>query len=365
MCFSFPLRKGSPIFRDVTERPTSLRLFWSLQIGGWALLLPMTIGVTYSLYQDWRTVVLIAFMRQGFGFLITLGMWRIFRRWPAENFKLHHHAMTIGSVCVGATLLDVLAIDALRQALALPPLPDVLLRGIWFLRGAVYVGWTALYFLIRHQLHTHSTELRFARAEAVNREAELLQLRAQMNPHFLFNALSNIISQAEDNPKAVVETTHAMADYLRYSLSHNSHHAPLGAELDALRNYLEIERVVHGSDRLVWRIDATPESRRAITPTALVQPLIENAIKYGLRTSPRPLQLRVIARIEGGRVLIAVENSGHWVERDAENPRPDSTGIGLANLRRRLELLYGRDAGLVVSTPPGFIRIEVQLPFDT
>ncbi len=327
--------------------------------------MPMTIGVTYSLYPDWRTVLLIAFARQGAGFLITLGMWRIFRRWPAGEFKLHHHALPIGTVCVAATLLDVLAIDLLRQALALPPLPEVLLRGVWFLRGALYVAWTALYFLIRHQLHTHGAELRLARAEAANREAELLQLRAQMNPHFLFNALSNIIGQAEDNPKAVVEITHAMADYLRYSLSHNSHHAPLGTELDALRNYLEVERAVHGSDRFVWRIDATAESRHATTPTALVQPLIENAIKYGLRTSPRPLQIRVTARIDGRRVLIAVENSGQWVERDAGNPRHDSTGIGLANLRRRLELLYDRDAGLEVTTPPGFIRVEVQLPFRT
>lgn len=329
------------------------------------LLLPASMVVTLSLYPDWRTALLAGFLRQLIGFCLTLGLWRIYRRWPARDFKLHHHAVTIALMCIGATLIDLAAMEALRRVLGLEPLPHAIYHGVWVMRGAIYIAWTALYFLLRHQIASKETERRYAEAEAARREAELLQLRAQMNPHFLFNALNTIISQAEENPKGVVETTHAVADYLRYSLAHSNHHAPLGAELDAMRNFLQIERIVHGPHRLEWHIEATIEARRALTPTALVQPLIENAVKYGLRTSPRPLKIRVSARIEGGRVSVTVENTGEWIPSEISASLQDSTGIGLANLRRRLELLYGGDAELVIAKPDGWIRIEANLPFQT
>lgn len=327
------------------------------------MLVPVSISVTFTIVPDWTTVVLVAISRQLVGFLISLGLWLVYRRWAANGFQITRRLGPVALSCVAATLLDFAAIEAMRRLFDVPPLPDVVIHGVWMLRGAIYVAWSALYFLIRHELETRGTELRVAQAEAASREAELLQLRAQMNPHFLFNALSNIVGQAEHNPSAVIDTTHAVADYLRYSLTHSSHHAPLGDELEAMRNYLRVETTVHGAARIKWRIDATDEARTAVTPTALVQPLIENAIKYGLRTSPQPLQVRVLARVEAGRVHLAVENSGVWIARDPAAPRPDSTGIGLTNLRRRLELLYGDAARLDVTTPPGFIRVEVHLPF--
>jgi LytS/YehU family sensor histidine kinase len=328
------------------------------------MVLVASMAVTQHLY-DWSTVVLAGVLRQLVGFILSLGLWTLYRRWPARDFTLQHHAVTIAAACAAVTIVDLATMEALRRFLGVAPLPDVVFHGVWMMRGAIYVAWTALYFLIRHQIEAQETEWRHAQAEEALREAELLQLRAQMNPHFLFNALNTIIAQAEDNPKGVVETTHAVADYLRYSLSHSSHHAPLGAELDAMRNYLQVESIVHGPRRIEWSIDASVEARRAVTPTALVQPLLENAIKYGLRTSPRPLQIRVSARVEGGRMVIAVENSGTWVESDSKGSRRDSTGVGLENLRRRLELLYPDDARLVTHRTDGWVSVEVNLPFQT
>jgi hypothetical protein len=338
-------------------------LFWWLQIGGWLLVIPFAVSVSALVFRDPTMVVIFGVLRQVFGFGLTLGLWQLYRRWPAANFKLTPHAWKILLGCILAALADVLLTDAVRLALALPPVPAFIEGGTLFSRLALYVAWSALYFVIRQELEARGTELRLARAEAANREAELQLLRAQVNPHFLFNALGTIVAQAETNPAAVVTTTHAVADYLRYSLNHGTHLAPLGEELTAMSGYLHVERVSHGAGRLEWSIDTTDEARLAQVPTALVQPLIENALKYGLRTSPPPLQLRVRARVEAGELIVSVENSGAWLARAPGEKARNSTGIGLANLRRRLELLCGPTARLDTTTPAGLVRLELRLPF--
>jgi len=348
----------------VTIRPRSpQQLFWLLQCSGWLLVMGVSVSVATLVFRDPGTILLFSVVRQALGFGLTLGLWRFYRRWPAANFNIGRHAGPIMLACIAVAAADVLLTDGVHLALHLPAVPLFVERGTVFSRLALYVAWSALYFVIRQELETRSTELRLARAEAANREAELQLLRAQVNPHFLFNALGTIIAEAETNPAAVVTTTHAVADYLRYSLSHGAHRAPLGEELAAMSAYLHVERAGQGAARLEWSIDASDAARLASVPTALVQPLIENALKYGLRTSPAPLRLRVGARIEVGEVIVTVENSGTWITRTPGEKTRDSTGIGLANLRRRLELLCGPSARLDTTAPAGFVRVEVHLPF--
>jgi hypothetical protein len=339
------------------------RLFWLLQTGGWLLVMPISAGIATLIFHDTGTILLFAVARQVFGFGLSLGLWQLYLRWPAASFNLARHAWQIVLACLLAATADALLTGAGQRLFDLPPMPMLVERGTLFSRFAIYIAWSAIYFVLRQEFETRSTELRLARAEAANREAELQLLRAQVNPHFLFNALTTIIAEAETNPAAVVTTTHAVADYLRYSLSHGAHQAPLGAELAAMSSYLHVERANCGGDRLDWKIEASDAARLAIVPTALVQPLIENALKYGPRNSPPPLQLRVNARVEAGEVIITVENSGVWLSRAPGEKARDSTGIGLANLRRRLELLCGPAARLDTAVPAGLVRVEVRLPF--
>lgn len=338
-------------------------MFWWLQIGGWLLVVPLFSGVALVVFHDIRIALLVGVLRQLIGFGLTLGLWHIYRRWPAATFRFGSHAWKIVTCCLLAVAADLLLSELARLALAIPEPPELAAKGVIFVRLALYAGWSALYFAIRQEIETRETALQLARAEAANREAEIHLLRAQVNPHFLFNALGTIVAQAESNPAAVVTTTHAVADYLRYSLNHGTHLAPLGEELTAMSGYLHVERVSQVAGRFEWSIDTTDEARLAQVPTALVQPLIENALKYGFRTSPPPLQLRVRARVEAGELIVAVENSGAWLARAPGEKARDSTGIGLANLRRRLELLCGPTARLVTTTPAGFVRLELRLPF--
>jgi hypothetical protein len=275
---------SDPMVAPTTPR-SRRRLFWLLQVGGWLLAIPFFTGIVMVVFSDPGTALKVGVVRQVAGFGLTLGLWRIYRRWPATHFQLAQHAWQILLGCIIVTGADYLLGEAGRYLLSLQPLPDAVVRGSIFIRFAVFVAWSAFYFVIRQELESRETELRLARVEAVNREAELQLLRAQMNPHFIFNALNTIVAEAEENSAAVIATTHAVADYLRYSLSHRAHRAPLGDELDAMANYLQVERTHLGEQQFTWQITAGADARAALTPTAFVQPLIENAVKYGLRTS--------------------------------------------------------------------------------
>jgi LytS/YehU family sensor histidine kinase len=178
-----------------------------------------------------------------------------------------------------------------------------------------------------------------------------------MQPHFLFNALSAVMAVSNDKEK-VEELTQSLADYLRFSLrKKNDDYSPLGEELDAMENYLHVEKI-RFEEKLQCRIDADEEARVFAVPRQLVQPLLENAIKYGQQTSPMPLSIRIEAQLTGDRLHLTVENTGSWVEPSASS----GMGIGISNLRRRLELLYGEQARLTHEHSPERVRALVTLP---
>lgn len=339
------------------------RLFWQLQISSWLALVPFFSGMAITIFDDVKLALFVGVVRQVMGFSLTLLLWRIYRRWPADKFQVGRHAWRVGLWCLAVTAMDLVLSNGVMRLAEITQFTALEYYGSLFIRFALYLAWSAFYFVIRQELTTRETQLRLARAEAENREAELQLLRAQMNPHFIFNALNTIICEAEENPPAVVDTTHAVADYLRYSLSQNSHQARLGHELTAMSNYLRVERASHGAHRFEWAIDASEQANLALAPTALVQPLIENAIKYGFRTSPLPLRVRITARVDGSTLEVAVENTGEWHERPSGTDDAQSHGIGLANLQRRLTLLYGDTAHFSVLHPPGLVRIVIRLPF--
>jgi LytS/YehU family sensor histidine kinase len=184
-----------------------------------------------------------------------------------------------------------------------------------------------------------------------------------MQPHFLFNALTAVMAVSDDKEK--VETlTQSLADYLRFSLSKSDEdQAPLEEELNALENYLHVEKVRFGAN-LLCRIVANQETRSLKTPRHLVQPLLENAIKYGQQTSPMPLSILVQAEIAGGELHLTVENTGSWVESAAATSRNKDSGIGIgiSNLQRRIHLIYGNRASLTYENSSERVLARVTLP---
>lgn len=131
----------------------------------------------------------------------------------------------------------------------------------------------------------------------------------------------------------------------------------MSRELDALEEYLTIQGMRFG-DGLETRIDCDRDVRRVEVLPVMVQPLVENALKYGGRTSPKPLRIHVIARRDGDWATIEVANTGSWVPPGA----PDSTGTGLVSLERRLQLLVGSLATVQSAAQEGWVRVQIRLP---
>lgn len=200
-----------------------------------------------------------------------------------------------------------------------------------------------------------------SRAEAAASAASLAALRYQLNPHFLFNTLNAISSLIVTKEYATADAMLAkLSEFLRATLSAEPDALlPLEDELATLQHYLEIESVRFG-ERLAVEFICPPELNDALIPSFLLQPLIENAIKYALAPSATPVTIKVEASSDGNSLAITVEDDGKGQEKDA---RP-GTGVGIANIRQRLQTLYGAAGSLeTLKRDRGFLAIA-RLPLQ-
>jgi Putative regulator of cell autolysis len=339
---------------------TPSRLFWILQISGWLALVPLFTGLNFAAGNSLEAAIFSGVVRQVTGFALTLGLREVYRRWSWDrpHWQLGFRALLLSGL---AMAVDYAVLESLRHVAGVEfnihvPL---LLFGTSLGRVCIYAGWSALYLAAIHFLALRDRELSLARVEIAARDAELQVLRAQLNPHFLFNALHTIMAEADDDPARVKKITLGLSELLRFSLRQRDHVARFGDELEAIENYLRIEGL-RFEEKLDWQIDVTPAAHEARVPTSLLLPLVENAIKHGQQTSQERLVLRLGADVREGRMEAFVENSGQWVERDPNSKR--STGVGLTNLRRRLALLCGPQGVLTITFPEGHVRMRVTVP---
>jgi two-component system LytT family sensor kinase len=189
-------------------------------------------------------------------------------------------------------------------------------------------------------------------------EAELRALRAQINPHFLFNSLNTIANLIVTDPPRAETMTLRLAKVFRHVLAHSSRPlAPISDEMDFLRTYLEIEEARFGS-RLQIEIDVSPDVAHDPVPSLILQPLVENALKHGLAPKTGPGRLWISAKPEGDRICLAVEDDGVGLcgaARKTNGNSLPSQGVGLRNITQRLATLYHDRAQLTLEprTPEG------------
>ena len=233
--------------------------------------------------------------------------------------------------------------------------------GIFCFRTILFFAWSLLYFWVKAWHEARERELRLSRAETRQREAELQMLRAQINPHFLFNALNTVIAGLSREQVVLQSAVQGLADYLRYALAHrNAGRVPLGEEFDAIVNYLTVEKARFGAD---LQIETLIEEglRETPVPGVLLQPLVENALKHGWQSTEPPLRLRLLVRRdEAHGVGIEVANTGVWLNPE-ETRRHGVGGAGLENIRRRLELLYPGRHAFEVGGSEGWVVARISL----
>ena len=208
-----------------------------------------------------------------------------------------------------------------------------------FLAGFLLIGCTAIINVLWNSQKSQSEqEKRKTDAERLAKEAELYNLRQQLQPHFLFNSLNSIIALIGNQPERAKEMVFQLSDFLRGTLRKDDQQLiPLEEELDHLKLYLEIEKVRFGH-RLEVQIDVPKEAMQKTLPAMIVQPLLENAIKYGLYDTTEKVSIHIHAQANPSSLDIQISNPY-----DPENSiRNKSSGFGLRSVERRLFLLYGR-----------------------
>ena len=155
------------------------------------------------------------------------------------------------------------------------------------------------------------------------------------SPHFLFNALNSIYGAVDEDPARAQQMILRLSEVLRYSLRRGAPLVPLADELPIVRAYLDIERT-RFDERLVVTEEVADAAGGLLLPPLALLTLVENAVKHGMRSSPMPLRLRLVARNEGGALHLVVLNSGALAAQDRDG------AVGLKNLRERLETLFPR-----------------------
>jgi two-component system, LytTR family, sensor kinase len=343
-----------------TSRDT---LFWTLHAGGWA---------AYAMSQwfgallvekpfEYQLVIGIAGVA---GFVLTMPMRYVYRALMGK--PLRTIIFTVLITCYVISLALRVVINFSYKWLAEP---EWQIKTMFEIFGSavsttyLLLCWSALYFGIKYYENAQKQREAALRSAALAQEAQLKMLRYQLNPHFLFNTLNAISTLILDNQNRTAN--HAvtrLSEFLRYTLDQDPmKKVTLRQEMEALDLYMNTERLRFGG-RLKLEYAVEEPALDATVPSLLLQPLIENAVKYAISPREEGGFIRVEGRARGNMLEITVIDDGPGL-RDG-NALIEGRGVGLRNTRERHNVLYGEQHRFaVLNSHPG-IRIEIGLPFE-
>jgi LytS/YehU family sensor histidine kinase len=224
--------------------------------------------------------------------------------------------------------------------------------------SATMLLWSLIYFGLHYFWNYQRAEVERWKLESAVKDAELRALKAQINPHFLFNSLNSVRALIVEDPGRAQQAVTRLAGLLRHTLRSSARATTsLEEELNAVRAYLELE-AVRLEERLRYEIDADAAALRVPVPAMLVQTLVENGIKHGVATRTEGGELRVTARMNGAALRLRVENTGTL----GAEASPDA--VGMRNARERLRLLFGAGTALTLTGADGKVVAEVVIPLE-
>ena len=340
------------------------RAFWVLQSVGWTgyFILRALGGIANNMGPLFILPTAIA---TATGYCLTLIMAVIFRqlinRAPRVTWGGSVTIIFIGSAIF--SFIEVWAFTAFYRGGEIPS--GLQFFGAILLDFTLLVAWSGLYYGINFYILIEEQNDQLLRLETQSSNAQLAMLRYQLNPHFLFNTLNSIstlvLLKQTERANAMLSR---LSSFLRYTLANEpTARVPLAQEVETLKLYLEIERM-RFEDRLRPTFDIDPRVTRARLPSLLLQPLVENAIKYAVTPQEGGAEIRISAQQIGNRVQIAVSDTGPGLQ-DKAIARHSSTGVGLANIRDRLVQAFGEEQRFdIESNEDGGFRVLIEIPLQ-
>jgi hypothetical protein len=346
-------------------------LFWALQAAGWSgWAMSFYLGVIVwgeppeNYYWYLPTIAFV-------GMIITLGLRKIYQiTW---DLSIGKQAFVILSASYGGAV----AWTGIRSSIFYNMFPsarkeyadpwmafvgyfDSSSRAFWLM-----LVWSALYFGVKYYLLMQEEKQRGLKAMAMAHEAQLKMLRYQLNPHFLFNTLNAISTLILDKDTELANTmVTRLSRFLRYSLDNDPMlRVTVDEEIESLKLYLDIEKV-RFDERLQLHFDIEPEARSALMPSLLLQPLVENSIKYAIANAIHGGSIGVSAKVVAGELHLRVADDGPGLDL-RRGKLPNGGGVGLANCRERLKEIYGDNQAFRLSdTEPHGLTISIRIPLE-
>mgnify|MGYP001164687449 CR=1 FL=1 len=362
-------------FRPTPFFANKNQAFWRLQAVGWggALLLRALSSLANGQPTSFLVLVLIATVT---GFSISLILSVIYRLLITRR-ALITWGVTALVLPVAVTLYAF--IDAWVIGLYRPGTGAgfaQLLIGVFYLDLTLLAAWSALYYAINFYLQIEEQNDQLLRLENQATQAQLAMLRYQLNPHFLFNTLNSIstlvLLKQTEPANAMLSRLSA---FLRYTLVNEpTGRVTVAQEVETLKLYLDIERM-RFEERLRTTFHIDEASRAGLLPSLLLQPLVENAIKYAVSTQESGAEITITTQLVGSMLRITVSDTGPGLQNSAADNRlsgvtfdggePVSTGVGLTNIRDRLAQAYGeRHRFEIIDPPEGGFTVLIEIPFE-
>jgi two-component system, LytTR family, sensor kinase len=355
-------------------------LFYVLQVGGWggayavcALAAELDQGLWPALFDT----LIWAFC----GFLVSLVLHQIYRR--LRRVHLSHVVFAalalilsvllaplwyfMEHVCLRMSLPAVLHVDSLRPLFAVNASimarePLLLTQYLWPFYSIILFTWTSLYYGVNALLDLESERATVVNIRKLADTAHLRALQSNLNPHFLFNALNGIATLVRERDSATaVAMVDALSTFLRSTLQRlNTPELRVAEEIELIEQYLRVQRFRFGA-RLNAVVEAEREAVGALIPTLILQPLVENAVRYGVLPREAGGSLWVSVRKELAVLVVSVEDDGPGLNGGAV----DAFGMGLQNSSERLNALYGAAASLTIGnrTDGTGCAVVIRLPF--
>ena len=339
-------------------------LFWSLHAAGWAAYFVTQYfgALLYEKPSSYGRVFAVAALA---GFVLSMPMRYIYRRlWgrPPRTIILG----VLATCYITALALRVVINVSYREFVE----PDWHAQTLFELFGGslstmyLLLCWSGLYFGIKFYESQRKQEQAILKAVALAQEAQLKMLRYQLNPHFLFNTLNAISTLILDNQnRKANNAVTRLSEFLRYTLDQDPmKKVTLRQEIEALDLYLGTERLRFG-ERLRLEYAIEEPALNALVPSLLLQPLLENSLKYAVSAREQGGLVRIEGRTREGLLELSVIDDGPGLREEA--PAGERRGVGLRNTRERLTVLYGENVRFaVLNSHPG-LRVDMALPLET
>lgn len=339
------------------------RLYWTLQIGGWGTYAAFQI-VTYVLASEAgiRLTRLFSFVIEAILCLLITHYYRNYinqRKWLSMGLpKLIPHVLAavflMGIVTYFIRIPFSIVLGTFVTSNAFDP--EKIVTGT-ISYTVFYFLWSVLHFMYNYfERYNKSLQL-----EASVKEIELSNLKSQLNPHFIFNALNSIRALVDENPTKAKQAINQLSSILRNSLvTQKRGLTSFDEELKLVRDYLGLESI-RFEERLKTDLDLDPESKDFMVPALMIQTLVENGIKHGISQLTEGGIIQIKTKVEGDHLKIHIRNSGKFVING--HKKESGGGLGLENTKQRLKLIYGDEASFrILTEKDNFVLTEIVIP---